>query len=306
MVQLSSSKQATFGSPSVAVILGSAFSRLPPQDLGLEPVTFDTPWGNVTLYRAKGVRKEGQAYVIFRHGLPHQLLPHLVNFRGYIAALKQVNCTALLVTSSVGVLDQHTPLDQPMIVTDLLMPENRLPNGELCTMFTVNKNLDSYSSTLQQALRPGHLVLQQGLFSLALISQLSQILKDLGLKNIPNVTFAYAPGPRTKTPVENGYWRTLGAQVNSMSVGPEVILANELEIPTVALVVGHKRSSCHRSSHSIETNTKMNRSSPHLDKVNMTATLERSHQQLETVVIKFLQEITPVQFQNYIYRFSEP
>lgn len=306
MVQPSPSKQVTFKGPSVAVILGSAFSKLPPQHIQLEPVNFDTPWGTVTLYRVEGLRKQGQAYVIFRHGLPHQVLPHLINFRGYIAALKQVHCAALLVTSSVGVLDHIVPLDQPMIVTDLLMPENRLPNGELCTMFTAGTRLNSYASILQQALRPGHLVIKQGLFSSALISQLSVLLRDIGNTNVPNVTFAYAPGPRTKTPIENAYWRTLGAQVNSMSVGPEVVLANELEIPTVALVVGHKRSSGSRVSDPVETNRLFNVSTPKVDKMNMTATLERSHQELETIVIKFLQKSTPVSFQNYIYRFSEP
>ena len=306
MVQSGSSLQLTFQDPSVAVILGSAFSQSPPQGLKLEPVTLDTPWGAVTLYRTVGLRRSGQAYVIFRHSLPHQVLPHLVNFRAYAAALKQVRCSALLVTSSVGVLDQMIPLDQPMFVTDLLMPDNRLPTGELCTMFTESSTLDLWPSILRQALRPGHLVLKQGLFSSALYTQLSGMLADVGINHIPNVTFAYAPGPRTKTPVENQYWRHLGAHVNSMSVGPEVILANELEIPTVALVIGHKRSRGTMSDHTLETNTPLNVSSSQLDKSEMTATLERSHHQLEAIVIRFLQNIVPVKFQNYIYRFSEP
>ena len=37
-------------------------------------------------------------------------------------------------------------------------------------------------------------------------------------------------------------WRQLGAQVNSMTLAPEIILANEMEISCCAAVVGHKYS----------------------------------------------------------------
>ena len=42
------------------------------------------------------------------------------------------------------------------------------------------------------------------------------------------VVFAFSPGPRTKTRAENALWAQLGAQVNSMSLGPEVVLAEYL------------------------------------------------------------------------------
>ena len=56
------------------------------------------------------------------------------------------------------------------------------------------------------------------------------------------LVFAYCRGPRSKTPAENRAWRTLGASVNSMTLGPEAVLAAELGIPAAAVVVGHKRS----------------------------------------------------------------
>lgn len=289
---------------AVAVILGSAFSKQPPQGLELQPLPFDTPWGTVTLYRVINVRKNGDAYIIFRHGLPHTTLPHLVNFRGYAAALKQVNCMALLVTSSVGVLDANIPLNQPMLVSDLLMPDNRLPNGELCTMFTDQIDLTQCPPSLQDALRPGHLVLKNGLFSAHLGAQIRQILNGQEIEAIRTLIFAYAPGPRTKTSIENQYWRSLGAQVNSMSVGPEVVLANELEIPTAALVVGHKRSLGTNHLTSLETKPSRFASNHHHDVRKMTETLERSHDQLEKLIIHFIQRVEPTLFDNYIYRFT--
>lgn len=56
------------------------------------------------------------------------------------------------------------------------------------------------------------------------------------------MVFAYCRGPRSKTPAENRAWRALGASVNSMTLGPEVVMAAELGMCTAAVVVGHKRS----------------------------------------------------------------
>ena len=104
----------------MAVILGSAFGADLPQKLKLERIEIRTSWGVQTLFQTE--RWGRQAYVLFRHGVPHQLLPHQINYRAQAQALKQVNCGALLVTSSVGVLDAALPVFKPMLLTDLMMP----------------------------------------------------------------------------------------------------------------------------------------------------------------------------------------
>ena len=111
----------------MAVILGSAFQDSIPRALELEKIEIQTEWGNQTLFQAKNCRRP--AYLLFRHGLPHQMLPNQVNYRAQTRALKQMDCGALMVTSSVGVLDPDLPLFKPMLLTDLLMLENRLPDG---------------------------------------------------------------------------------------------------------------------------------------------------------------------------------
>ena len=117
-----------------------------------------------------------------------------------------------------------------LTVGDLLMLENRLPDGSQCTMFH----------------RPradhGHLVLDEGIVSVALGAQVRQLAQEVGHPIATAVVFGYAPGPRTKTRAENAAWARLGAQVNSMTLGPELVLANELGIPCAGVVVGHKYS----------------------------------------------------------------
>ena len=202
---------------SVAVIVGSAFSQSPPRGLELEPIEVETPWGVVTLHRVINARDDRPAYLLFRHGLPHDTYPQELNFRAYAVALRRVRCQALLVTSSVGVLDEDVPLDTLMFVDDLLMPDSRLPCGALCTLLMTPPR-SSADPAVSEALKPGHLVLRGPLNSSALERQVERLILNTGQRLAPAVTFAYVAGPRTKTRAENRYWAQLGAQVNSMSV----------------------------------------------------------------------------------------
>ena len=260
---------------SVAAILGSAFAESLPGELDLTPEEVETDWGTQTLYRVDG--PERPAYVLFRHGLPHRLLPNQINYRAQAAALKAVGCEALLVTSSVGVLDAEVPLYRPLLVDDLLMLENRLPDGSACTMF------------MEPSSDHGHLVLDDSLFATALRSQVRTLADEADASIADAVTFAYVQGPRSKTAAENRVLPQLGAQVNSMTLGPEVVMANELEIPCAGLVVGHKYSIPDRDP-------------PEEDA--LSATLDRSREEQERIVTAFLRRAEPVDFPNTIYRFG--
>jgi 5'-methylthioadenosine phosphorylase len=259
----------------VAAILGSAFAESFPDALDLTPVEIDTSFGTHTLHRVDGA--DGDAYVSFRHGLPHRLLPNQIHYRAQAAALEEIECGALLVTSSVGVLDADVPIYKPLLLDDLIMLDNRLPDGSACTMFT------------EPSGEHGHLVLNDGMFSGALSEQVRGLAAAEDAPIADEVVFAYVQGPRSKTPAENRLWPRLGAQVNSMTVGPEVVLANELEIPCAGLVVGHKYSIPDRDPPEQEA---------------LSDTLNRSRAAQERIVRRFLTQGRPVPFENTIYRFD--
>jgi len=265
--------------PAVAAILGSAFSDSLPGELDLKPEEVKTEWGEQTLYRVPDAPRP--AYVLFRHEVPHRLLPNQINYRAQAAALRAVDCGALLVTSSVGVLDSDVPLYRSLLVEDLIMLDNRLPDGTACTMFTDPEGVrDGH----------GHLVLNDGLFATALTEQVRDLAGKVRASVAADVTFAYVQGPRSKTAAENRVWPRLGAQVNSMTLGPEVVLANELEIPCAGLVVGHKYSIPDRDPPEQEA---------------LSTTLDRAREEQERIVTAFLREGEPVDFPNTIYRFGE-
>jgi len=260
---------------SIAVILGSAFSTDSFRELQPRREVISTNFGDQTLYKVDG--QKNPVYLLFRHGLPHRLLPNQINYRAQAAALKKVNCGALLVSSSVGVMDAGLPLFKPMLVHDLMMPDNRLPDGSVCTMF--NEPSEEH----------GHLVLKEGLFSRALSNQVCELAGDIIAETRKEIVFAYAGGPRGKTKAENNMWIKLGAHVNSMTLAPEVILANELEIPCAGLVVGHKYSVPGKEN-------------PGEDDVG--ASLEESRSAMKELILAFIQHGAPVEFENHIYRFQ--
>lgn len=260
---------------SVAAIVGSAFDRPELAGRPLEAVDVETRFGPARLHRYPTER--GEAYLLFRHAVPHRYLPNQIPYRAHAAALREVGCDALLITSSCGVLDPDVPLDQPLLVSDLLMIDNRLPDGSACSMFP------------EPVEGQGHLVMDEGLFSADLSRQVEAIGADMGWTSAPRVIFAYAGGPRTKTAAENRALAATGAQVNSMTVGPEAVLAAELEIPVAAVVIGHK--------YSVAGGTDP------VDRVSLAASLQRSKAAMERFVARFVECAEAPPFANRIYRF---
>ncbi|MGH7818348.1 MAG: 5'-methylthioadenosine phosphorylase, partial [Candidatus Binatia bacterium] len=104
------------------------------------------------------------------------------------------------------------------------------------------------------------------------------------------VVFVYVAGPRTKTAAENRLWASLGTQVNSMTLAPEVVLANELEIPCAGLVLGHKYSLSDAPGPAEHT---------------LAESLIESRRALERIVVAFLDAAEPVPFANRIFRFAK-
>lgn len=260
---------------SIALILGSAFEKSIPEILEPNPISVGTNFGPVNVYTT--TQDSGRdVYVIFRHGVPHRLLPNQINYRAQADALRILRCGALLINSSVGVLDPDLPIYKPMLVTDLLMPENRLPDGSTCTMFS------------EPSANHGHLLIKEGLFSDKINQQILEHHSEAIFTRDEGVVFVYAGGPRGKTAAENRMWATLGGQVNSMTLAPEVVLANELEIPCAAVVVGHKYS-----VPGIQN--------PKEEEIGQT--LENSRKATEKIIVDFIREGEPVPFGNDIYRF---
>jgi 5'-methylthioadenosine phosphorylase len=198
----------------IGIITGSGIYRLT-GDPKLHPVETRFGEAEVAMTRA-GPWTVG---TISRHGPGHHHLPHTVPHQANLTALKQLGARAVLATTAVGVVDPGIPLGRPILFDDLFFPENFLPNGEACTIFTEPGD-------------PGraHLIRDEP-FAPRLRRKMKLAADSLGLETTVGGVYAHTNGPRFETKSEIRWLRSVGVTAVSQTCGPEVVLAGELELP---------------------------------------------------------------------------
>lgn len=156
---------------------------------------------------------------VSRHGANHYHLPHTIPHRANLAALEHLGARAVLASSVVGMLDPQAPLGRPVLFDDLFFPDNLLPDGSPCTIFTEPGD----------PIR-GHLI-QDEPFSPRLRRKASEAARDLDIQTITGGTYGHVNGPRFNTAAETRWLRSAGVLAVSQTCGPEAVLAGELGLP---------------------------------------------------------------------------
>ncbi|WFB37892.1 MTAP family purine nucleoside phosphorylase [Kiritimatiellota bacterium B12222] len=182
------------------------------QHQNLQTELVDTPYGSATLQR--GTIKGKEVLMLSRHGEGHHNLPHHINHRANIQALKNAGATAIISCSVCGILNPEWSLGKPLLCTDIYFPENRLGDGSTCSLF----------QTPGEAGR-GHLLAGSLLHS-ALTQAIGKIAGDAHQGCYGNVL-----GPRFNTITEIKALQQIGVDFISQTCGPEAVLANEAELP---------------------------------------------------------------------------
>jgi len=156
---------------------------------------------------------------IARHGSNHKYLPHMINYKANIKALQTFGVSCIIGTTVCGVTNPDLKLAQLLVFSDLFFPDNRLPDGEICSFFNQPGGTER-----------GHLI-----FGSPLNQNVTQAL--LAAYQLPELTYAHVNGPRFNTKAEISYIKNYADAV-SQTCGPEIVLANELEISFVLLGIG--------------------------------------------------------------------
>src|SRR4029077_5068983 len=172
----------------------------------------DTPFG-----RASGAGLQGQLHglqllFLARNGAGHKLLPHEVNYRANVFALKRAGATQILGFSAVG------SLAEAVAPRELAMPSQYfdLTRGAREGTFFGNGVAAHVSTALPVS---GNLV--------AWVAEQAQ---TLGLTLHTGLTYACVAGPRLGTRAESHFMRGAGCHLVGMTNVPEVFLAREAQI----------------------------------------------------------------------------
>ena len=155
---------------------------------------------------------------IARHGAGHRLLPNMINYRANMWAMMDMGVRLVVGTTVCGILRPEVPLGRLILFDDLFFPENRLPDGSACTMYTEPGDP-----------RRGHFIGQP--FSPGVRELIRSSAEALGGGMVDGGVYAQVSGPRFNTPAEIRFLQGVGVLAISQTAAAEAVLAAELEIP---------------------------------------------------------------------------
>jgi 5'-methylthioadenosine phosphorylase len=186
----------------------------------LEPAT---PFGNASGPVLRGRLHGRELLFLARHGAGHRLLPHEVNYRANVYALKRAGATRILGFSAVGSLaEQVAP-------GEMAMPSQYFDwtRGRREPSF-FGRGVAAHVSTAMPV-------------SGNLVQWVARHANALGLTLHTDLTYACVEGPRLGTRAESHFMRGAGCHLVGMTNVPEVFLAREAQIcyATVGLVTDY-------------------------------------------------------------------
>lgn len=194
----------------IGVIGGSGLYALHGSTLK-EEAALDTPWGTHS-QPLRVVELAGREVVFLaRHGKGHRVLPHEVNYRANIAAMKRLGVEEIIAFSAVGSLrEELAPLD--FVLPDQLIDRTR-----------------ARPSTFFGDGVAGHVAFADP-FCARLTDDVAGAAGGIGLVPHRGETLVCIDGPTFSTRAESRLYRSWGAGIINMSALPEARLAREAEI----------------------------------------------------------------------------
>lgn len=194
----------------LAIIGGTGVYQMEGME-AVETVSVSTPFGPPSGPVIKG-RFAGRELLFFaRHGAGHRLLPHEINYRANIFALKSLGATQIVGISAVG------SLREVIAPGDLALPTQYFDwtRRRISTFF--GDGIAAHVSTANPV-------------STNLGNWIAQHARQQGIVVHAGVTYACVEGPRLGTRAESNFLRNVGCDLVGMTNIPEVFLAREAQI----------------------------------------------------------------------------
>lgn len=203
--------------PKVGIIAGSGFYETEGMKVkGLEKIT--TPHGEPSdIYRICELSGMEVAF-LSRHGTPHHIPPHRINYRANIWGFKKIGVERILSVNAVG------GINRKLRPGDIVIPDQiiDMTHGRASTFYDKDEvvHIDftkPYCTELRKA------ILSAG--------------KESNVKCKKSGTYICVNGPRLESKAEISYFSKIGADIVGMTVMPEASLVRELELCFAGIVV---------------------------------------------------------------------
>ncbi len=204
---------------TLAVIGGSGLTQLS----GLEIITrhnLNTPYGTPSADYIVGKWADSSIIFLARHGDPHSIAPHKINYRANIWGLKTLGVTRIVAVAAVGGISKN------MAPTQVVIPDQII----------------DYSYAREHSFFAEDDVAVQHIdftypYSPSLRATLINAAHAAMLPITPIATYGCTQGPRLETAAEIVRMEKDGCDIVGMTAMPEAALARELNIDYAAIAV---------------------------------------------------------------------
>lgn len=205
----------------------------------IETLRPETPFGPASSPIITGKIADHPVAFLARHGHSHEYLPHEVNYRANIYALKSIGVKQLMSISAVGSLwseikpGDFVLIDQYIDFTKGIRKHTFFGEG-------LSAHISSAEPTCSE-----------------IANKLQEICLSVKMKAHMHKTYVCVEGPRLGTRAESKYLQSTGAHVVGMTNVPEVFLAREAQMAycTLGIVTDYDcwlaDSSFHVSTHDV-------------------------------------------------------
>lgn len=208
----------TNSAPAIGIIGGSGLYDIEGFS-GREEIAVETPWGPPSDVLTGGILAGRPVYFLPRHGRGHRILPHEINHRANLYALRSVGVRWIICVTAVGSLrEEYAP-------RDIVLPDqffDRTSRREHHTFFGAGIAAHvGFSHPVSDGLR----------------SVLHDVCREQNRRVHSGGTYVNMDGPAFSTRAESLANRQLGFDVIGMTNLPEAKLAREAEIALATLAM---------------------------------------------------------------------
>ncbi len=207
--------------PVIGVIGGSGLYQMKELEV-VRTVEVDTPFGAPSAPLVEGRMSGATLFFLPRHGLGHKRLPHEINYRANIFALKKMGVDCVIALTAVGSMKEEIEPGH-ILIPDQLFDRT---HHRVFTFF-------------------GNGIAAHVMYGDPFCKNLAQILydssKEVGATVHQGGTYICMEGPQFSTRAESNIYRSWGVSVIGMTNATEAKLSREAELPfaTVALVTDY-------------------------------------------------------------------
>jgi len=203
----------------LAIIGGTGLTQLSELTI-IKRDQLTTPYGSPSADFITGELNQKEVIFLARHGNPHTIAPHKINYRANIWGLKQLGVEQIIAVAAVGGITEE------MVPAHIAIPDQIIDysHGRKHTFFED----ENYPVTHIDFTYPYNQKLRSALINAA--AQANINISPIG-------TYGCAQGPRLETAAEIKRMEKDGCNVVGMTGMPEAALAKELEMDYAAISV---------------------------------------------------------------------